>query len=107
MEKRFRVTIERPGDEPVVIENVKGLVALLREEDGIRKAIMGNLQVMDMALMYKAWATGEGRENEKHRTARALSLLLPDFRDSEMVDVTPPRDGMNDPFSELMSGGTQ
>ena len=104
MEKRIRVTIETPGEEPVVIENVKGLVALLREDDGIRKAMMGNLQVMDLALMYKAWATGEGRENEKLRTARALSLLLPDFGNDEMVDVTPPRDGMNNPFSELMGG---
>ncbi len=104
MEKRIRVTIETPGEEPVVIENVKGLVALLREDDGIRKAMMGNLQVMDLALMYKAWGSGNGRENEKLKTARALSMLLPDFADDNVVDVTPPRDGMNDPFSELMRG---
>lgn len=104
MENRIRVTIEMPGQEPIVMERVKGMVALLREDDGIRKCVLGALPVMDMALMYKAWCCGEGPENKKLKAAQALSALLPDFHDDQMVDVTPPQDGMNDPFMEYTKG---
>ena len=104
MEKRITVTIRVTGEEPVVIENVRGCVLLTRDEDGIRKCMFGNLQMMDLALMYKAWTTGEGPENAKLKTARAISELLPDFRDSEMVDVTPERGGINNPFTDLYGG---
>ena len=98
---KMTIILQDDGKPPIVIENAKGILALTRETDVIRKCMIGELNTLDLALMIKAIAAGDGRENSKLKKAWMMSVMLSDFEDDKIVDVTPKEDGLNDPFAEL------
>ncbi len=98
---KMKIILEEENRPPIVIENAKGILALTREADGIRKCMVGELSTLDLALMIKAIAAGDGRENSKLKKAWMLSVVLSDYADDKIVDMTPKEDGLNDPFAEL------
>lgn len=98
---KLTIIMESDGHEPIVMENAKGILAVVRLSDGVQKGLIGNLNTMDLALMIKTIVSGRGPENEKLRKAWMAAVALPDPDDEDIRDVTPKESGLNNPFDEL------
>lgn len=99
----MRITVEGVSAEPLVFENVRGSVMLMRTEEGVRKAVLGPIRMMEMVLMLKTLTSGEGEANKKIRMAMQMANAL-ELDDLKVRDETPLVNGLNDPFSELLGG---
>lgn len=99
----MRITVEGVSAEPLVFENVRGSVMLMRTEEGVRKAVLGPIRMMEMVLMLKTLTSGEGEVNKKIRMAMQMANAL-ELDDLKVRDETPLVNGLNDPFSELLGG---
>lgn len=99
----MRITVEGVSAEPLVFENVRGSVMLMRTDEGVRKAVLGPIRMMEMVLMMKTLTSGEGEANKKIRMAMQMANAL-ELDDLKVRDETPLVNGLNDPFSELMGG---
>lgn len=98
---KLTIITEKDGREPIVMENAKGILAVVRMSDGVQKCLIGELNTMDLAMMIKAIVSGRGPENEKLRKAWMVSAALPDPDDEDIRYVTPRETGLNNPFDEL------
>ena len=97
----MNIVITREGAEPVVIENAKGVLALVRMEGGISKVVVGELSTFELALMIKSITAGDDYQNEILRKAWAMAAKLPMFNKEDITETSHAGDGLNDPFAEL------
>ena len=98
---KMTIILEDETRDPIVIENAKGILALIRNGDVVRKCLIGSLSNLDMALMIKSIPAGSGPECERLRKAFMAAVMLPDITDDQIIDETPGKDGLNNPFEEL------
>lgn len=98
-EKKLTVTLEGATEDPKVFDELEGVILLLKEEDGVRRVVCGDLSIMDLAAMIQSLCSGDDRTSEKLRLAQDIAKLFQEHKDAIEESET---DNVNNPFEDLM-----
>lgn len=98
-EKKLTVTLEEADEEPRVFEELEGVILLLKEENGVRRVVCGDLSIMDMAAMLQTLYTGNNKVAKELRLALDIAKLCQKLKDNIEESET---DNVNNPFEDLM-----
>jgi hypothetical protein len=98
-EKKLTVTLEGADEEPRVFEELEGVILLLKEEDGVRRIVCGDLSIMGLAAMIQSLYTGDNKIAKELRLAMDIAKLFQEHKDAIEESET---DNVNNPFEDLM-----
>ena len=98
-EKKLTVTLEGATEAPKVFDELEGVVLLLKEKDGVRRVICGDLSIMDMAAMLQALYDGDNKISKELRLALDIAKLIQEHQDAIEESET---DNVNNPFEDLI-----
>ena len=98
-EKKLTVTLERASGFQTVFDDLEGVILLLKEKDGVRRVISGDLSIMDMAAMLQALYEGDDNISKELRLALDIAKVFQEHKDAIEESET---DNENNPFEDLM-----
>ena len=97
-EKKLTVTLEVSGSQSVY-DDLEGVILLLKEEDGVRRIVCGDLSIMDLAAMVRSLYSGDNKVAKELRLALDIAKLFQEHKDAIEESET---DNVNNPFEDLM-----
>lgn len=86
---KLKITVEGMSGGPIEAETEKGLILLVRHPNGVQRAILGTMNILDLALMMKTLTCGEDAETKTLRAAQQLVPFLRDYQPEAITDMHP------------------
>ena len=102
-EKKLTITIDGMESGSKVFSDVSGCVMVFKNSLGCGRVIVGNMSIVDMAIMVKVLFSGNDEEATKLKLARSLVSMVHDIDDDKLIELENTESAkINDPFQELV-----